>query len=171
MQSCWWPQWSCSWFPWHLTPLLCQGQGLKSEHMALTPPGIPRFLFFNVASFSESCDSQGLKHSTSKYYCILYSTSESRAMSPSRLLLLRCTGKSFKLPEHSRLQRQHLFLCFQNSMQTLQALTDTFSWVGFKPGLLPKWIKSLQLFLINHHTCYLNVDYTYTNIIVNLISQ
>ena len=135
LQSDWWPQWSCSECPWHPTPSPMPGQGLKFEHMAL-----------NVANSRVVTlrDSITVLQNTIAYY--------TQQVNPEQCLHHPCycydaQGKSFKLQSTAGFKDNICSSVFKTACRLLRACTDIFSWVGFKPGLLPKWMKPLSAVL------------------------
>lgn len=146
MQSRWWPQWSCSGFPWHPTPSPVPGTGPEVWAYGTDTAGVSRFLFFNDASSRAVTlrDSTTVLQSIIAYYI--------QQVKPEQCLHHACyyyeaQGKSFKLQSTVGFKDNICSSVFKAACRLLQALTDTFSWVGFKPGLLPKWIKSLSAVL------------------------
>lgn len=96
-------------------PFLVRGRGQSLNHVALPP--VEYQGFFSLMLLTQQLWLLRVWLYYFKIVSILYSVSESTALSLSKLSWwTRQEKKFFKLHSNGRLQRQHLSLCFYNSM-------------------------------------------------------
>lgn len=163
LQSDWWPQWSCSDCPWHPAPSPVPGQALKFEHMALTP--LEYQDFFSLMLLTQEL---WLSRTQSQYFKILLHIILNKWIQSNVSITLVISTMHRGKVSSSRAQQasKTTFVpLFSKQHADFYELVLTY---------FPEWDLNLdcfqsgwnlsQLFLINHHTCYLNVDYTYTNL-------
>lgn len=138
-----WPQWSCYDCPWCPIPFPVLGVGPKVWTFATDTSGLPRFLFFNVANprVVTLRDSVTLLQNIIAYY--------TRQVNLEQCLhhhYFYYHAQKKNINPHSTVGFKDNICSsvFKAACRLLQARKDIFSWVGFKPGLLPRWMKPLS---------------------------